>query len=36
MLILLIPLIWLAVAAFVVTACQVAAHGDRREPRSYG
>jgi len=34
MLIILIPLVWLAVAALVVTACRMAAHGDRRETRS--
>jgi len=31
--ILLIPLIWLAVTAIVVTACWAAAHGD--EPRTW-
>jgi len=33
-LILLIPLVWLAVAALVVTACRMAAHGDGRKSRS--
>jgi hypothetical protein len=32
--ILLIPLIWLAVTALVVTACRVAARGDGRGSRS--
>jgi hypothetical protein len=33
MFVILLPLIWLAVAALVVTACQVAARADGRIPR---
>lgn len=31
LLVVLIPLVWLAVAALVVTACRMAARGDGRE-----
>jgi hypothetical protein len=33
MLVILLPLIWLAVAALVVTACRMAARADGRSPR---